>query len=124
MPYFPSTLRTASAESTPAFFSPRLLPQEVAFLLQTSVWQVYQMRRKGRRLRAEGRSDVEIIEAGALPPTHRGNFPSEILPFLKREPIAVVVMERLLEGVLFVPWTTDPKAQPAPLTSVFRSNYR
>jgi hypothetical protein len=117
MPYYPNASNTNSHTAKSYSPAPRLLPQEVAFILQISLWQVQQMRRKGQRLRAEGQSNSEIIEAGGLPPTHRGNFASEILPFVKQNPIAVLVMTQILDGTRVAPWTADPKALPTPLAS-------
>ena len=99
--------------------NPRLLPQESAFILQKTLWQIEQLRRKGRRLRFEGLTNPQIARAGALPPTPRGNYPSEILPLISENEIAIVALRRIVDGQFHVPWTSDKQAQPAPLVAIF-----
>jgi hypothetical protein len=98
----------------------RLLAHEVAFVLQVSPWRVAQMRRKGRRLASIGLTVEQIAAEGGLPPTHRGNFPSDLLPLIEEEPLAQIALKRIREGSLVAPWIPDLSDAPRPLSIVFR----
>jgi hypothetical protein len=123
MPYYTHIPNQPTRPGPAERVNPRLLIQETAFVLQKSPWQVEQLRRKGRRLRFEGFSDFGIAEAGALPPTPKGNFPSEILPLICNNETAIVALRRIVDGEYHVQWVADKKAQPLPLIAILGSGY-